>query len=273
MYASEPKSKLRRYTDPNAARRSELMHTTNKLLQFVPEKERRRLLSISDEIDLQPRQVLHHWRLPMDKVYFIESGLVSVSAKVDEDRFVEVWLIGSEGLVGAPLVLAEEDQEPPHRRVVQVRGRARRIDAKAFCKTMRELPVLRSVVLHYINLVLLQTSQSGACNARHPVKQRLARWLLVARAALESDVVPLTHEVLSNLLGVRRASVTECLEVLETEGVIRNARGVVSIDDPNNLQRLSCNCFRLIDREYRRQMNLIQTSPQIGANGPNDMRL
>jgi CRP-like cAMP-binding protein len=237
-----------------------LMKMRNRLLHLIPDLERTRLLSISEETDLHPRQILHHWRLPMDNVYFIESGLVSVSAKVSEDRFVEVWLIGSEGMVGAPLVLAEEDREPPHRRVVQVGGKAWRVDAKRFCETMRELPVLRSVVLHYLNVVLLQTSQSGACNARHPFRQRLGRWLLVARAALQSDEVPLTHEVLSNLLGVRRASVTECLELFEREKIIRNTRGVICINDAKRLQQVSCNCFRLIDREYRRQMNLIHGS-------------
>ena len=96
----------------------------NKLLKLVAEPERSRLLSRAELVDIRPRQVLHHWRLPMQYVYFIESGLVSVAARVDASKFVEVWLIGSEGMVGAPLILAEEDREPPHRRVVEVGGKA-----------------------------------------------------------------------------------------------------------------------------------------------------
>jgi CRP-like cAMP-binding protein len=100
--------------------------------------------------------------------------------------------------------------------------------------------------------VLAQTSQSGACNAYHGLKQRLARWLLVARSALADDEIPLTHGVLAELLGVRRASVTECLEVLQKEGTISSKRGLVKVESCAELSSLCCNCFRLIEGEYRR---------------------
>ncbi|WP_407121870.1 Crp/Fnr family transcriptional regulator [Bradyrhizobium sp. STM 3561] len=191
----------------------------------------------------------------MDYVYFVEHGLVSVSARVDQDRFIEAWLIGSEGMIGAPLVLTEIDQTPPHRRVVQVAGTAIRMSAREFLSILPQLPTLRRVLLRYIDVVLLQTSQSGVCNAVHPVKQRLARWLLVASSALEEDKLPLTHEVLGHLLGVRRASVTECLEALEKDGLIRSSRGLVCILNFHALRQVSCTCFDTIAREYRRQLN------------------
>jgi CRP-like cAMP-binding protein len=230
--------------------------TRNRLLQLIPKDELVKLLSRSDEVQIQPRQILHHWRLPMDHVYFIERGLVSVSARIDEHRFVEAWLIGSEGMVGAPLVLTQGDQTPPHRRVVQVGGTARRIAAREFLALLPELATLQVVLLRYIDVVLLQASQSGVCNAAHSLKQRLARWLLVARNALEAEALPLTHDVLSQLLGVRRASVTDCLEALESEGLIRNSRGLVTIANAQLLQQSSCDCFGLIDREYHRQLSL-----------------
>ena len=104
--------------------------------------------------------------------------------------------------------------------------------------------------LHH--LVLLQTSQSGACNAHHSLRQRLARWLLLASNSLESARLPLTHDVLARLLGVRRASVSECLEVLETEGLIKNSRGLVQLAEPEKLQQTCCDCYRIISREYDR---------------------
>ena len=226
--------------------------TRNGLLQLIPRNELASLLSISEEVPIQPRQILHHWRLPMDHVYFIEQGLVSVSARIGENRFVEAWLIGSEGMIGAPLLLTEEDQTPPHRRVVQVGGTAKRISAHEFLAVLPELPGLRKVLLQYLDVVLLQTSQSGVCNSAHPLKQRLARWLLVARNALESDRLPLTHDVLSQLLGVRRASVTECLEELEAAGSVHSSRGLVTIADAMQLQQTSCSCFGLIERENRK---------------------
>jgi len=229
----------------------------NKLLRLIPETERKRILSISEQIEMRPRQVLHHWRLPMESVYFIERGLVSISAKVDDARFVEVWLTGSEGMIGAPLILDEEDQQLPHRRVVQVGGVARRIPAREFTAVLPELPVLRKTILRYINVVLLQTSQSGTCNSVHSIRQRLARCLLVACNGLESADLPLTHEVLAQLLGVRRASVTECLDAFEREGSIRIARRAINIRDEAALRGVCCDCFDLIDREYRRQMSRV----------------
>jgi CRP-like cAMP-binding protein len=187
----------------------------------------------------------------MDYIYFVERGLVSVAARVGRDKFVEVWLIGSEGIVGAPVVLAA-NAAPLHRRTVQVAGEALRIGRRDFCEVLQSLPQLRSVVERYLAVVLAQTSQSGACNSYHGLKHRLARWLLVARSALADDKIPLTHRVLAELLGVRRASVTECLEVLQNEGTISTKRGLVKVENHAELSSLCCDCFRLIEGEYRR---------------------
>jgi len=226
----------------------------NRLLRLVPDHELSEVLARSEAVRILPRQVLHHWRLPMEYVYFVEHGLVSVSARVEKDRFVEAWLIGSEGMIGTPLVLTEIDQSPPHRRVVQVGGTAIRLPAREFLSMLPKLPTLKRVLLRYVDVILLQTSQSGVCNAVHSLKQRLARWLLVASNALEDDKLPLTHEVLGHLLGVRRASVTECLDVLEKGGLIHSSRGLVSIIDATLLRQVSCACFDTIAREYRRQL-------------------
>lgn len=190
----------------------------------------------------------------MEHVYFVERGLVSVSARVGDDDFVEAWLVGSEGLVGAPLILAEDQQPPPHRRIVQVGGEAIRIPAREFQSVVRTLPFTRSLLRRYVQAVLFQTSQFGACNAAHSVKERLARWLLVARNGLGSDDLPITHRVLGQLLGVRRATVTEAIEVLQREGLIRTTRGVVSVVDAEALQGSSCACYGLVHREYMRQI-------------------
>nr|WP_283818016.1 Crp/Fnr family transcriptional regulator [Bradyrhizobium jicamae] len=187
----------------------------------------------------------------MEYVYFVERGLVSVAARVEREKFVEVWLIGSEGLVGAPIALAA-DAAPLHRRTVQVTGEALRIKTPEFCGLLDSLPHLRSVVDRYLAVVLGQTSQSGACNSFHDIRQRLARWLLIARSAMDDNEIPLTHGVLAELLGVRRASVTDSLEALQTDGTVTTRRGSVKIENPVELSRLCCGCFKLIEREYRR---------------------
>jgi CRP-like cAMP-binding protein len=227
--------------------------TRNKLLRELPRDELGILLRAAEKVDMRPRQVLHHWRLPMENVYFIEQGLVSVSARVDDDDFVEAWLVGSEGFVGAPLVLSE-DQQAPHRRIVQVGGEALRVSAREFQILLPTLPFTRRLLQRYVQVVLFQTSQFGACNAVHSVRERLARWLLVARSSLGGDDLPITHRVLGQLLGVRRATVTEAVEMLQRDGLIRTARGVISVVDAAALQGVSCDCFALVHREYLRQI-------------------
>ena len=185
----------------------------------------------------------------MDYVYFVESGLVSVAAKVSQEKFVEVWLIGSEGLAGAPVVLGA-GTEPLHRRTVQVAGQALRVKTREFREAMEALPAFRKILFSYLNVVLSQTSQSGACNAAHSMRDRLVRWLLFARSRLDADDIPLTHGVLAQLLGVRRASVTECLEEFEQQGLIRSKRGHITICNSDGLRNICCDCFHMIDREY-----------------------
>ncbi len=225
----------------------------NRLLKLLPEGELRRVLSICETVEIRPRQVLHHWRLPMQHVYFVQSGLVSVAAKIGEADFVEVWLVGSEGMVGAPIMVPDDD-EPPHRRVVHVGGSALKASASEFRALLQDVPGLRTVLRHYAQVVLLQTSQSGACNAHHSLRQRLCRWLLLARNALGTDELPLTHEVLARLLGVRRAGVTECLDVFRKEELLKLQRGAILVPDVRRLETACCDCYRLIMREYQRHL-------------------
>jgi CRP-like cAMP-binding protein len=198
-------------------------------------------------VHLRPRQILHHAGTPMEHVYFIESGLVSVSGRAGAQRWAEVWLIGSEGMTGIPVVL-DTTQEPAFRRVVQVEGTARCISAQDLRRAMDGSPAFRAVLLRYVNVVLQQTAQSNICNASHDLRQRLSRWLLVARDALQRDDIPLTHQLLSRLLCVRRPSVTECLGALQEHGAIHIGRGRIAIVDPARLEALSCGCHRMILR-------------------------
>jgi CRP-like cAMP-binding protein len=256
---------LTRQEDEGGRTMSAFGKPRNKLLCEMPQDELEVLLQIAEKVKIRPRQVLHHWRLPMEYVYFIERGLVSVSARVNDDDFVEAWLVGSEGMVGSPLVLTDDQQFPPHRRIVQIGGEALRIPAREFQAILPELPCARRLLQRYVQMVLFQASQFGACNAVHSVKERLARWLLVASSGLDSADLPITHEVLGQLLGVRRATVTEAVEVLQREALIRTARGVIGVMDVEGLQAAACPCYGLVHREYRRQ---IQT-----AGGPEHGRI
>ncbi|MCK1620779.1 Crp/Fnr family transcriptional regulator [Bradyrhizobium sp. 159] len=235
----------------------------NRLLRLLPRDELEHVLMLSEEVPLMKHQLLHRYGVRMQHVYFIETGLASVGAKVAPQKFVEVWLIGSEGLVGIPLALTT-NLHPMHRRIVQVAGTANRLRVDRFQQAIADLPTFRTVVHAYIGSVLIQTAQSGACNTSHPLQQRLGRWLLLARNALESDEIPLTHQVLAQLLGVRRAGVTDCLLQLKRDGLIEMMHGRLVVRDPFRLAQISCHCWSLIEREYKRQL-LNRCAPNCGS--------
>jgi len=242
---SEPSARLR----PGAA--GTVPGVRNRLLRRLPHREMQSLMRRIERVEIRPRQILHHWNMPMRDVYFVEQGLVSVSVKISRDCAVEGWLIGSEGMTGVPVLFGDREN-PPFRRVVQVGGQALRIAVHDLLAAMDELETLRGLLLRYAQFVLCQSSQWGACNAHHSLKQRMGRWLLAASDALESDYLPVTHQLLARLLGVRRAGVSECLNAMEARRIIRNTRSLIQITEPEALRAVSCDCHRLIQRDYRR---------------------
>ncbi|MGO4572623.1 Crp/Fnr family transcriptional regulator [Microvirga sp. 2TAF3] len=222
----------------------------NRLLQAISPRDLQTLWPHLVSVELKPRQTLHYSGTPMERIYFIDSGLVSVSAKASPSTWVEVWLIGSEGMTGLPVLLGDPD--PPFRRVVQVGGSAYRISRTEFQDVVERARSLRETLFKYNQFVLLQASQSAVCEAHHSLKQRLCRWLLLARDGLEGQDIPLTHQMLARLLGVRRASITECLRALEDEAALENTRALIRVRNQERLEGLACSCYNLIRSEYRR---------------------
>lgn len=221
-----------------------MSHTSNALLRCLPPDDLKRLWPKFDRIVLKPRRVLHYQDTPMEHAYFIEEGLVSVLAHTGPNKSVEVWLIGREGLVGVPLVLGEAISA--HRRVVQLPGSALRISADSLRDEMEQDKQLRDLLLQYVQTVLIQTSQLAGCNAHHGVQQRLARWLLMAQDRCRTDALPLTHDMLSRLLGVRRATVTECLAALQRQDIVDVSRSLIRITARDRLKTVACSCYRIM---------------------------
>ncbi len=222
----------------------------NRVLAQLPEQELAKLLPSFQRVEISPKQVLHHRSLPMEHVYFVESGLISVMARIGDQSWVEVWLIGSGGMTGIPFLLG--DSKPPHRRVVQIGGSALRIATPDLRALLRDNEPLRDLLFKCSQVALLQTSQSGACNAQHAVGQRLGRWLLLARDALGSGCIPLPQQVLARLIGVRRATISECLTEMEKHSAVRKRRRLIEITDADALEQLTCDCYRIIKKERQR---------------------
>lgn len=226
----------------------EFVTPQNRLLASLPPQQIEYLRPFMQRVTLVPRRVLQHAKVPIGHVYFIEEGLVSVLASADERNAVEVWLIGREGVVGAAAVLGLRDT--PFRHLVQVGGSALRIRVEDLNRVTAEIPALRALLLDYLHTALLQSSQSAACSLSHPFRKRLARWLLTAQDRCDRAELPVTHDLLARILGVRRATVSEAIKSLVSRGALAGVRGLIKIRDRDRLEQMSCGCYRIARRQH-----------------------
>lgn len=186
-----------------------------------------------EQLTLKLRHVLESANKPVKHNYFIYSGLASVIAIGRNGHRLEVGIIGREGMSGLPVVLGND--RSPNETFIQVEGSGARIAADDLRQAMRKSVSLSRILLNFVNAFLIQTSHTALSNGTANIEQRLARWLLMAQDRLGGKEVPLTHEFLSLMLGVRRAGVTGALNQLDRKGVIRLSRGRIEIVDRDGL--------------------------------------
>jgi len=184
-------------------------------------------------------------------VTFPTGGLVSVLVRSGPatNAEVEVAMVGRHDLVGASALLGTDPAS--HRAVVQVGAPAYRVPAAAMRRLMEASPQARALLLRYVRMSLEEAYQIAACNSRHSLEKRLCRWLLQAHQRLESDTLPFTHDHIAQMLGVRRASVTVALHIIEGERLIRSTRGRVDLLDRARLQNAACDCCGAIAHNRR----------------------
>lgn len=217
----------------------------NELLMQLPVQCREDIIARAERVFVKRRHMLLERNVPLRYAYFIESGAAAMFATVSADRAsVEIRMLGAGDFVGIPLVLGGEMS--PHGCTVQVPGEVWRIPAEDFLSLIDETPELRRLLLQYVHKALIHSSQLVACNTRHSLRERLARWLLVASDRLNSAEIALTHQVIGRALAVRRAGVTTEIGRMEEAGMIRRHRGCISIVDRERLENTSCNCQRVL---------------------------
>ncbi|WP_230534626.1 Crp/Fnr family transcriptional regulator [Microvirga roseola] len=221
----------------------------NRILAALPPNEFERIRPHLTHAVVRRSTILQDFDVAPDRVFFIESGLASLQVHTDSDRPVEVGMVGRKSLVGASAALGGH---VPLRAVMQVAGEALTISAKPFRSALSRSPTLLQLLLNDLHSTTMQSSQLVLCSARHEAEQRIARWLLLAQDWLEADQVPITHEVIGSNLGMRRAGVTEVLSRFEQAGAVRTERACITVVDREELQKLSCDCYRVISREYAR---------------------
>jgi CRP-like cAMP-binding protein len=222
----------------------------NRLLAALPRTALERILPDLDLKPLEMRQVVQPRKKSLSEVIFPLNGVASMISMGDAGDSVEVATIGCEGFVGMPLFLGGTAAAVEV--FIQVPGHGLCLSSAAFERHVKREPALLRTLLLYTQALLTQVAQSSACNRHHPVEQRCARWLLQTHDRVRGNQFPLTQDFLSLMLGVRRASVTETAAVLQERDLIRYRRGQITVLDRVGLERASCDCYRLIAREFDR---------------------
>jgi CRP-like cAMP-binding protein len=218
----------------------------NSILQALPEEEFAAVLPHLEFVDLAMQQVLHE---PGERIafgYFLNGGLVSMMVVTSDARSVEVGMIGKEGIVGSPLAFGFLNSS--QRALIQIKGTAFRVKAEALRSVLADAAVFRDRISRAVLLQGLQVAQLAACNRLHEVEQRLARWLLMNHDRATGDCLPITHDLLAQMLGSGRPSVTLAAGMLQRAGTIGYTRGQVTVIDRKALERSACECYSVIRR-------------------------
>jgi CRP-like cAMP-binding protein len=218
----------------------------NRLLGALPAEVFDDLAPLFAPVSLSLRQVLYETNAPIEFVYFPEQGVVSVLTVMTNGAMGEVGMIGAEGMAGAPALLGA-DTSAQHV-IVQAPGTALCIAAAPCRAAFEQQPAFHALVLRFVDAFLNLGAQTAACNLHHSVEQRLARWLLMVWERTRTDTMPMTHEFLSAMLGVRRTGITTIAAGLQRAGIIRYHRGRVMITNRAGLEAAACECYR-VDRE------------------------
>ena len=229
----------------------------NRLLAALPEAEYQRLIPHLEHVSLSLKQVLYEVGEPIEYVYFPHQSIVSALSTMEDGSMVEVGLVGNDGIVGIPAALG--DNITATTAMVQVPDSAMRMKASLLKSEFQRGGSLQSLLLRYMQAQHAFVSQNAACNRLHYLEGRLARWLLLVCDRVESNELPLTHEFMSQMLGVRRAGVTEAANMLQQSGLIRYTRGKVTILNREELEATSCECYEIIKGEYARLLSIKQS--------------
>jgi CRP-like cAMP-binding protein len=216
----------------------------NRLLAALTSPDHSLLAPHLKELSLELGSLLQESGEPVEQIYFPHKGMVSLLAVMSDGQGIETATVGSEGVVGA--MSGFGIRRGFTRAVVQAPLVASRISSVHFHTAFQKSEGIRNLMVSYNEVLLAQVQQTAACNALHATESRLARWLLQTRDRIDSDVLPLTQEFLSQMLGVRRTTVTFVARQLEQAGVIQNRRGRIVVVDRKGLEEVACECYAIV---------------------------
>src|ERR1700722_19379453 len=216
----------------------------NRLLLALPSRNLKRLMPELEHIRCRRDQVLADADSSLDYVFFPDSGVDSGGPGFVNGSIIEMATIGREGCSGVQAIFGAKSSSV--RLLVQIPGSATKMSRAAFTRAMGSMPSFRVLMYAYVQAFLEQVLVSVACNGAHSLKQRLARWLLMMRDRGDDDALPITQNLLAEMLGVQRPTITNAARELERAGVIERGRRQVTILDRQGLTEESCECYQLV---------------------------
>jgi CRP-like cAMP-binding protein len=220
------------------------------LLAALPDAEWQRWLPELQAVSMPLGQVLYESGTTLSHVYFPTTSIVSLLYVMENGSSAEIAVVGNEGLVGISLFMG--GGSTPSRAVVQSAGEGLRLDAKTLKTEFDQNGPVLHLLLRYTQALITQMAQTAVCNRHHSLDQQLCRWLLLSLDRLQGDELVMTQELIANMLGVRREGVTEAALNLQRVGLIRYARGRISVLDRAALEKRTCECYAVVKTEYDR---------------------
>ena len=222
----------------------------NRILAEMPEGDLNELLQHAELVDLPHKKVLFDPYKRIENVYILEQGVASIVSVFSDASAVETATVGNEGMVGLAIFL-DTDRSAGHA-FMQVAGSGYRLPAEDFRRMVSDMPQLRESLNHYTQALLTLVAQSSACNRKHSIEERCARWLLMTHDRVRRTDFRLSHEFLAVMLGTRRPTVTVAARALQQAGLITYTYGRVTVLDRKGLERAACPCYGIIRAQFDR---------------------
>ena len=222
----------------------------NQLLKALPDAEWERWQPQLERVVLPPGRVLYESGRTLSHVYFPTTAIVSLLYVMEDGASAEIAVVGREGVVGISLFMGGEST--PSRAVVQSAGEAFRLRSAVVKHEFNSSHPVLHLLLRYTQALITQMAQTAVCNRHHALDQQLCRWLLLSLDRLQGVDLVMTQELIANMLGVRREGVTDAANKLQKLGLIRYARGHITVLDRPGLEARTCECYGVVKREYDR---------------------
>lgn len=222
----------------------------NQLLAALPEPEWKRWSAALERIEMPLGAVLYEPGIALNYVYFPITSIVSLLYVMENGASAEIAVVGNEGIVGVSLFMGGEST--PSRAVVQSAGIGCRLESQLMKDEFNKGGPVLHLLLRYTQALITQMAQTAVCNRHHSLDQQLCRWLLLSLDRLQGAELVMTQELIANMLGVRREGVTEGALKLQNAGLIRYARGHITVLDRGGLEKRTCECYGVVKREYDR---------------------